>query len=395
MLGVYSVSNRSLGIRRGQRAPAICVTKRHGCNQFDRRFFRLAAPFNDGSVRLSVAVFMHADSFPPPEGLQLMMKKRNAGMTDASRHRAGALSQPAPLLVMLSAALIAAESQAALVLPTAITVSEPAGSNNPMTGAYTDDVFLASLTFPGVVFSSGASFSAVRDFVVLAGRENINAEWGDADTGTDGDDNPFLKAGLNPADQESTVPSIQEPALINAFNSLSLSEMSDGEGGLLAFKVLFQAGLMDNDPLSLDTVPELVFFERGMNDSFDIEVIVGGTFDDPLYSGRFSVSSNAFWPSGISVNTTEIDDAQQIGVAGIDLNDFGLGAGAIAYGFRLTVTAGGPDLNGFFLSTDDPANFLPPLDATPMPLPSSLLLMLAALGGIATSARRSTADPIG
>jgi len=325
-----------------------------------------------------------------------MMKKRNARMTDASRHRAGALSQPAPLLVMLSAALIAAESQAALVLPTAITVSEPAGSNNPANGAYTDDVFLASLTFPGVVFSSGASFSAVRDFVVLEGRQNINAEWGDADDGADGDDNPFIKAGLDPADQESIVPSIQEPALINAFNSLSLSEMSDGEGenGALAFKVLFQAGLMDNDPSSLDAVPELVFFERDMNDSFDIEVIVGGTFDDPLYSDPFSVNSGDFWPSDISVNTTEIGDAQEIGVAGIDLNDFGLGAGAIAYGFRLTVTAGGPDLNGFFLSTDDPANFLPPLDATPMPLPSSLLLMLVGLGGIATSGRRLTAGTL-
>lgn len=297
------------------------------------------------------------------------------------------------LLVLLAVTLIAAEQpQAALVLPTAITTSEPSGSNNVAGAPYTDDVFLESLTFEGATFASGASFSAVKDFVVLSGRENINAEWGDDDDNSDGDDNPFNKAGLDPADQESTDPDIQEPALINAFNSLSLSEMSDGESGSFAFKVLFQAGLMDNDPLSLDAVPELVFFERGSNDSFEIEVITGGTFDAPLYSAPFAVSSSAFWRSGISVDTTEINNAQEIGVAGIDLNDFGLGVGAVAYGFRLTVASSGPDLNGFFLSTEDPANFLPPLDATPVPVPPSLLLLLAGLGGIAASRRRRKAD---
>jgi hypothetical protein len=297
------------------------------------------------------------------------------------------------LLVLLAVTLIVAEQpQAALVLPTAITTSVPAGSNNPASGAYTDDVFLESLTFPGANFESGASFSAVKEFVVLSGRENINAEWGDADDNSDGDDNPFKKAGLNPADQESTAPSIQEPALINAFNSLSLSEMSDGETGSFAFKVLFQAGLMDDNPGSLDAVPELVFFERGRNDTFSIEVIIGGTFGAPLYSAPFALSSSAFWPSGISVDTTEIGGAQEIGVAGIDLNDFGLGDGAVAYGFRLTVTNSGPDLNGFFLSTEDPANFLPPLDATSVPVPSPLLLLLAGLGGIAASRRRRKAD---
>ncbi len=295
------------------------------------------------------------------------------------------------LLVILAAALMATQSQAASVLPTHITTSVPAGSNNPASGAFTDDVFLESLTFAGATFTSGASFSAVKDFVVLSRRININAEWGDADNDSDGDDNPFRKAGLDPADKESTDPAIQEPALLNAFNSLSLSEMSDGESGSFAFKVLFQNGLTDNDPLLLDSVPDLVFFERGRNDTFDIEVIIGGTFDDPVYSTPFTVSSSAFWPSAIYVNTTEINSDQEISVAGIDLNDFGLGDGAVAYGFRLTVSNSGPDLNGFFLSTEDPANFLPPLDATPVPVPSSLLLLLAGLGGIATGARRRRA----
>ncbi len=69
------------------------------------------------------------------------------------------------LLVILAAALMATQSQAALVLPTHITTSVPAGSNNPASGAFTDDVFLESLTFAGATFTSGASFSAVKDFV--------------------------------------------------------------------------------------------------------------------------------------------------------------------------------------------------------------------------------------
>lgn len=291
-----------------------------------------------------------------------------------------------PLLFVLAATLTAGEVQAGLILPKAISVSVPSGTNNPATGAYVDDVYLEALEFPDVIFATGSSFSPIRDFLVTAQRGNINAEWGDQDTFSDGDDNPFAKAGLDPADQESTNPLIQDKALTNAFNSLSLSEMSDGESGGFQFIALFQAGLKDDDPSMLDGIPELIFFERGRNDAFRVEVIVGGTFESPVYAGAFvDVDSRNFWPTGISVNTKEIGSAQEIGVAGIDLNDFGLGADDIAYGFRLSVLSGGPDLNGFFLSTEDPSSFLPPLGA---PIPPSSLLTLIGLAGVAVTVRR-------
>jgi len=316
--------------------------------------------------------------------MKLVDDKKGGGMGVGRR----ALMRITPVCLALAGLFAAGNLHAALILPTGINVSVPSGSNNPASGAYTDDVYLTSLVFPDVTFATSASFSAVQNLEVTDKRGNINAEWGDADTASDGDDNPFSKAGLDPDDQESTDPAIQDPALINAFNGLSLSEMSDGEGGGFQFKVLFQDGLVDNDPSALDGVPELVFFERGRNDQFSVEAIIGGTFDNPVYSGSFAINSGDFWGTGIHVNTVEIGSSQEIGAAGIDLNDFGLGAGAIIYGFRLTSTQG-PDLNGFFLSTEDGENFLPPLEDPPgVPLPPTFLLVLAGCLGMGGVLRR-------
>lgn len=214
----------------------------------------------------------------------------------------------------------------------------------------------------------------------MSGRSKINSEWGDEDDGADGDDNPFVKAGYDPADQESVIPAIQDATLLETFNTLSLCEMSDGEsGGSFHFRATFSQSLIDNDE-AVDDIPELVFFERGLNDDFDIRVITGGSFANPTLSPWLSTSSKDFFNTGIRVDTKEIKRAQSIGVGGFDLNAFGLDVGDRAYGFELRAFDGeGPDLNGFFLSAEDSGNFGGAL--APVPLPAGLLLLL---GGIAT-----------
>lgn len=279
-------------------------------------------------------------------------------------------------------------AEAATVLtPSNIIVSTPSGSNDT-SNPYTDDVLLDSLTFDGTVYDgTQGSFSAVSRFEVLTGRGGINAEWGDTDDGSDGDDTPFAKAGYPDADQETTDPTIQDAALLNAFNSRSLSEITDGEGSSgqggdepSSFKVEFAQSLSFDD-VGNDGLPDVLFFERGMNDIFDVELITGGTFENPVYSDTVRINSGDFVSAGFSINTVEIANAQEMGVGGFDLADFGLGSGDTAFGFRLAEQEGtGPDLGGFFLSAEDPEIFGPPLSVAAVPLPASLWMLLGGLG---------------
>lgn len=289
-------------------------------------------------------------------------------------------------LCILATNLVFGAAQAGVLQPTSITIATLTGTNDT-SNPYTDDVELEALNFGSTSFTDQSNFRAINRFEVLTGRPAINAEWGDNDNNSDGDDNPFTKAGLNPADQESTVPSIQDAGLLQAFNTLSLSEMSDGEGNNApySFRVEFSASISDNDP-GIDDVPEIIFFERGLNDTFEVKLITGGTFETPTYSDSVIVNTSSFWASGIFVDTTEISSSQEIGIGGFDLNDFGISDGTLVYGFDIYVETTGPDLNGFFLSSTDSNEFGPPL--TPVPLPAGLPLLFAAMGSLATLRKR-------
>lgn len=309
------------------------------------------------------------------------------------------------ILTTLCAALGAAGANAAVLTPDAIAVTTASGGA-PSTGAQTDDVLLQSLSFGATAYDAAqGSFRAVSDFTVTAGRGQINAEYGDNDDGSDGDDNPFVKAGLAAPGaslngiRESTDPAIQDAALLTAFNSLSLSEMTDGEGRSFSqFQVLFENSLAYDD-VGGDGLSDIVFFERGMNDVFDVELIIGGTFESPVLSDALRVDSRDFWNTGIAVNTVEIGGSQDLGVGGFDLFDFGLEQGDSVYGFRLS-SNDGPDLGGFFLSAAESSVFGAPLGvpqletggtdsgaAVPIPRSGWLLLLLGLTGIMVARAR--------
>lgn len=287
-----------------------------------------------------------------------------------------------PLRLAAVLVLAAAPASAAtLVLPDAIRLAQPSGAAADTRGPHTDDVLLDELTFGATVVRGDAGLRSVARAQVLEGRGNVNAEWGDDDDGADGDPDPFTALGFSPSAQETTDPSRQDATLAAAFAGRSLTEMTDGESGAFSYRVAFTAGLSDNAPGVADAVPELVLVERGMNDSFWLALITGGSFDAPVLSAPLLIDSRDFWASGVLVDTREIGGAQELGIAGLDLDAFGLAAGEMAYGFELRRASGGPDMSGFFLASDDPARFSRGLPgaAVSVPLPGALVCLGSAL----------------
>lgn len=299
--------------------------------------------------------------------------------------------------------LAAGAASAALIQPTGITVTGPA-SGSP----YTDDVFLESLMFPGgIVYTvAGDAFRSVQSATVLEHRDSVNAEFGDNDDGTDGNPNPFVTAGIiNEGDvledsvRETTTPWIQDAAILASFNGLSLNQGIDGENEDYLVQMVFENGIVDNDP-NTDIAPELIFFERGVNSDFRVQLILGGTWVNPVLSDPVDILRSQLWATGISINTIEINNAQELGAVGIDLNDFkvngvDLAPGSAAYGVRIrSLNDSGADLYGSFLAASDPGTqYVPvPPSLEQTPEPGTVALFGAGLLAMVALRRRKTTD---
>ena len=241
------------------------------------------------------------------------------------------------LLASVGTVLTTSPGWSAVLKPTSVNFTVPTNSQNGTRNgnsagqAYVDDVLLNNITFGGTTFRSNSNinnsqFRAVeRVNVRSSGASNVNAEFGDNDTGSDGNPNPFVSAGKSAEGvpvpeniRESTDPSIQSSSIKAAYNSLSVSQGVDGEGPEYNLQLIFQNGVTDNSSTA-DQVPELVFFERG----------------------KF-------------IDTIEVDSGQELGVVGIDLNDFGLAANQVLYGVSVTsINGSGADLYGQFVSAEN------------------------------------------
>jgi hypothetical protein len=292
---------------------------------------------------------------------------------------------------------------AAPILPTSITVTGLTGGNNgsrnglSAANAFVDDAVLVTLVFPGGSYSAGqGKFRAVKWARVLSGAAGVNAEYGDLDNGADGNPNPFVTAGIVAegvpvplATQESVDPAIQNPAIAAAFGSLSLVQGVDGEGTDYVIDLIFQDGILDNSSAA-DTAPELAFFERGVNSSFRVTLILGGTPQNPvLHPVSVDVLFSQMWASGVWIDTAEIGGGQQLGVVGLDLNDFSLPANTPVYGVRITSINGtGADLYGNFLAALNTNQFVPLPDELNVPEPATMPLMAVALVAIGLGLRR-------
>ncbi len=282
------------------------------------------------------------------------------------------------------------------------TISGGSGnSNDPL---LTDDAFLEKLTFENktINFGSGNNFRAVQRVTVLQGREgnlnngdatddaNVNAEFGADDTNSDGDDTPFHKAGLvatgnsvPESTRESTNPDDQDAALLQAFNNTNLVEIADGEGfQSYKLQLIFDQGIKDQP-----NAPEIVLFERGINDDdITVELITGGQFDNPtIFSGSSTKRSDSYDDTGLNLSTDEIAPKDQdLGVIGLDLDtDFGV-TNETVFGVQITSNSGGADINSALLASQDPNQFedVPSaLSGVPVPFETEGSMGLVALGG--------------
>ncbi|MBT8036446.1 MAG: hypothetical protein KJO21_02770 [Verrucomicrobiae bacterium] len=242
---------------------------------------------------------------------------------------------------------------AGIIAPTAINYTVPAGSNDT-TNPFTDDVFLDSIVFAsGTVYSAGGGIrGAVSSFVSL-NRNNINAERGDNDDDSDGDTDPFTRVGLDPMNYESTDPSFQDRSITSAFSTRSLVEGVDGES-LYRFNIIFNAGISDNDA-GVDSMPEVVLFERGNNDTTTVKAIIGGTYNAPVYAPlSTTINSGNLTYTGLDIDTYEIGSAQSLNAGGFDANDFGTTSTI----WGLEIESNGGDFYGVFAVAEDPSTQL-------------------------------------
>src|SRR6056297_661269 len=192
----------------------------------------------------------------------------------------------AVFLVIVSMWNLSAEAQ---TQPTNMSVVIPVGTNNAAgAGAFscdssggalsctgslsntssTDDIYLTGITFDGVTFDgiAGEIIPGLASvFLEGGGGTNVNAEWGDNDTSSDGDANPFVKAGYGASPQESQDIDIINATLLQVFNSLNLMEGVDGEDENFRLQISFENGIRDNNGGAVDPTPEIIIFERGLN----------------------------------------------------------------------------------------------------------------------------------
>lgn len=286
---------------------------------------------------------------------------------------------------LLLSLLVLSGAAKAVVQPTAMTVSIPTGTNNPAgAGSYSctlsgsalvcsgglsttvsvDDIELTSLTFGGVTFNGTAGEiipGMASVFLEGGGGTNVNAEWGDQDNASDGDHNPFQKAGypIPPNNQETTDIDIIDATLRVVFRSLNLVEGIDGEDQGFRIRMDLERGIVDDNPAApVDSVPEIVVFERGLNSGVAVRLLLadGGQSDELI------VPASQFRDSGIDITTLEIGAGQPLGVVGIDLNEFsGSGfdpATDTVVGLRFGSASNGADIFGMFGTSKSPVNLV-------------------------------------
>lgn len=289
--------------------------------------------------------------------------------------------------------------------PSGVTVTVPSGSNNgtrngtSASTAYRDDILLNTMTFGSTTFSS-SSIRRIQQVRVRDGEEYINAEFGDSDTNSDGNPNPFVAAKiisegatLTDNTRESTNPNIQNPAIRASFNTLSLSQGIDGEDeGEYTYDLTFTEGIVDNNGAA-DSIPELVFFERGDNSDFSVQAIIGGTLANPtLSTNAVTIDDDEdIRSTGIFIDTIEIGNGQVLGAVGLDLDEFGgqfsgNDRGPTVYGIRITsLNNTGVDMYGHFATAQNSNQFrTPPAELVPFEFSPGLgILALGACGAIA------------
>jgi len=268
---------------------------------------------------------------------------------------AGATTQPENMSVVIPIGTNNAAGAGAFSCNLSGTVLDCTGDLS--TSDSTDDILLTGITFDGVAFDAtvGEIIPGLASvFVDGGGGTNVNAEWGDGDDASDQDDDPFVKAGHPSSPQESTDIDVINATLLQVFRTFNVMEGVDGEDENFRIDLIFERGVSDDNPDTLDDVPEIMVFERGLNSDVSLQLLLA----DGGISNELFVDRSSFRNSGFNADTVEISGGQAMGVVGVDLNEF-TGAGFdpatdTVIGVRFGSAGNGADIFGVFGTTKNP-----------------------------------------
>lgn len=365
--------------------------------------------------------------------MDTLKKLLNATKEAALPDVPGTFGKLSKLLLLTSVGIFTASpGWAVVVAPTSITVRVPSGTTNGQTpgiitytgpgGAsgptaalnstpaqtaatsFVDDAILNSITFGSTTISNltpGLRNTRGAGALVTLDRNQISATYGDNDTASDNNPNPFVTSGSGTtayadpsvaANTNARRPEVQDTAIQAAFSSLSLSQGigSPGNGGTAGrndytFRLLFENGIVDNDLLT-DQIPELIIFERGGSTStqqseYSVRAITGGSLAGATYAGpAVNVLRGVQTPSGIFIDTLDpaAVDQEPLNFAGLDLTELGLTtASQVLYGVEITsINGSGADIFGLALTAASPTQ----LRAQALPEPLTIIGSGVALG---------------
>lgn len=180
--------------------------------------------------------------------------------------------------------------------------------------------------------------------------------------------------------------------LNDVFSSKNLAYLLDGESDVAwSLELRYAAGqgvVADGD----DQTVELFLLERGANSMLGVQaILLDGSLSDAV-TLNFRTGSGSDYGvarmgglTDFSLDTLEIDGAQQVAGIGLDLGAFGLTAGQAVIGYRFFVEKDTPNLR---YDGPDFLGFVGSVHTQAVPEPASLALAATGAIGVALVARR-------
>jgi len=181
----------------------------------------------------------------------------------------------------------------------------------------TKDIFLQSITQNGrTAFLVEDDFIYVSNAVIRRNTAITASSIGGAST--DRGDNASNPLGLAPK-QDLRVGNAADGAAVAAYlGNNNLNNIIDTEDtGFFTLDLTFAQPVANNDRLD-----SFFFWERGLNSDIQVQALNAA---GELIGNAVTINRNLWTDAGYKINTTEIDNDQEVGSFGVSFRDLGLG----------------------------------------------------------------------